>query len=130
MIYTSARYFEVLTWRAGHGGLVLRSNPTDESLRRIEVWFKPAYALCLGSNLDGIEIAIANEAESLRVTKTLNRSLDTGETIYIIRSGTHLGWVVAGGVHGRDDELSYGDPPMFDGWQLKPGERQLFSMTN
>jgi hypothetical protein len=39
------------------------------------------------------------------------------------------GWVLADGVHGREDDLDGSDPPLFDGAGLKADQRDLFSLV-
>jgi hypothetical protein len=126
IIYESARRFEVWTWGPGHRGLILRSNPAGGQRRRIEVWFKPGYAVCLQSALQGIQI-IRAEANAPIDGALLGRPIELWEELFTVRSGESVGWVLAGGVHGREDDQDHHAPSMFDGSGLKPSERSLFS---
>jgi hypothetical protein len=132
VIYASARRFEVWDYGVGHRGLLLRSNPTDEARERIEVWFKPAYAVCLQSWLEeGIQIESAARSVDLSsdVGTVLGRSAKFHELLFTVRSGESVGWVLAGSVHGRADQRASHEPRIFDGTGPKPGVRDLFSIT-
>ena len=133
VIYASTRRFEVWDFGVGHRGLLLRSNPTNDASERIEVWFKPAYAVCLQSSLeDGIRIERASRtADDLPsdVRLALGRSAKSDELLFKVHSGETLGWVLAGGVHGRADERASHEARIFDGTGPKAGVRDLFSIT-
>jgi len=132
VIYASARRFEVWDYGVGHRGLLLRSNPTDDARERIEVWFKPAYAVCLRSWLeDGIQIERSPQSVDLSsdVGSVLGRSAKFHEHLFTVRSGGSVGWVLASGVHGRADERAWNEPGIFDGTGPKPDVRDLFSVT-
>ena len=131
VIYASPRRFEVWDFGVGHRGLLLRSNPTNEVPGRIEVWFKPAYAVCLPSWLvDGIRIERSSRSVDLSsdVGAVLGRSAKSEELLFAIHSGKSVGWVLAGGVHGRADERASHEPRMFGGTGPKSGVRDLFSI--
>lgn len=128
VIYESTRRFEVVTWGVGHRGLVLRTIPEARQHSRIEVWFKPAEAVCLQPWLEGIQIT-RGAADMSACRKAIGRPIEPGEELFSVRSGEGVGWVLAGGVHGREDDRDANAPPIFDGWGLKPGERSLFSVT-
>jgi hypothetical protein len=131
VIYESARRFEVWDFGVGHRGLLLRSNPTSDELERIEVWFKPAYAVCLQSRLeDGIRIERSTASVDLSsdVDAVLGRSAGLDELLFTVRSGKSIGWVLAGSVHGRADEREFDEPRIFNGTGPKPGVRDLFSI--
>lgn len=128
MIYESPRTFEVWGWGVGHRGLLLRSNPTAEAASRIELWFKPAYAVSLPSWLEGIQISRAgNPPQERTITGVLGRGIESWEDLFIVRSGQGHGWVLAGGVHGREDDHEFDEPTMFDGWEPRRDVRTLFS---
>jgi hypothetical protein len=129
LIFESHRRFEVWGWSVGHRGLLLRSNPTDEERSRIEVWFKPSDAVCLPSNLDTLQISRPAHRPPEQVIEVLGRAVARWEDIFTIRSGQGVGWVVAGGVHGREDDHEYDEPTMFDGWAPRPDVRTLFSVV-
>ncbi len=126
-IYESTRRFEVWTWGVGHRGLLLRSNPAAGAPTRIELWFKPAYAVSLPSWLDDIQISRTSDSARKRATEVLGRTLADYEDLFVVRSRQGFGWVVAGGVHGREDDNEYDAPTMFDGWEAGPDVRTLFS---
>jgi hypothetical protein len=128
IIYESDRRFEVVTYGVGHRGLVLRTIPEPGQHSRIEVWFKPASAVCLEPWLEGIQIT-RGAADTSACRKVIGRPIRAGEELFSVRSGEGLGWVLAGSVHGREDHQDAYAPPLFDGWGLKPGERDLFSVT-
>jgi hypothetical protein len=132
VIYASTRRFEVWDFGVGHRGLLLRSNPTDDESGRIEVWFKPAHAVCLQSSLeDGIRIERSSRSVDLSsdMGAVLGRSARFDEHLFRIHSGESVGWVLAGSVHGRADERASHEPRIFDGAEPKPGVRDLFSIT-
>lgn len=132
-IYASARRFEVWDYGVGHRGLLLRSNPTDDDRERIEVWFKPAYAVCLRSWLDdGIQIERSSQSVDVSsdVHSVLGRAVEFHELLFTVRGGRSVGWVLAGSVHGRADERACDEPRIFDGTGPKPGVRDLFSITS
>jgi hypothetical protein len=96
-IFFSERYFEVVTWGVGHRGLLLRSLHIDHE-PRIEIWFKPAYAVCLSSTLDGVHITTRRDPDRLaRVEHQLGRELIHTEHLYevVTRAAPGLGrcWV-------------------------------------
>lgn len=128
LIYESRRRFEVSVWGVGHRGLILRSNPASDATSRIEVWFKPAYAVSLPSWLDGVHISRVGTPPTQTI-EVLGRPVESGEDIFIVRSGQVAGWVVAGGVHGREDDHEFHEPTMFDGWEARPDVRELFSFV-
>ena len=127
VIYEVDRRFEVVTWGVGHRGLVLRTVPEAGQHSRIEVWFKPAYAVCLGPWLEGIQIT-RGTADTPACLKVIGRPIEAWEELFRVRSGEGVGWVLAGSVNGREDHEDADAPPIFDGWKLKPGERSLFSV--
>ena len=127
LIYESPRKFEVWGWGVGHRGLLLRSNPTPGATSRIEVWFKPAYAASLPSWLEGIQIGRTSDPPPEQAIEVLGRSVENWEDVFIVRSRQGVGWVVAGGVHGREDDHEYHEPTMFDGWEPRADVRTLFS---
>jgi hypothetical protein len=132
VIYESARRFEVWDFGVGHRGLLLRSNPTKDDPERIELWFKPAHAVCLQSwQEDGIRIERSSRSVDISadVGTVLGRSAKFDELLFTVRSGESFGWVLAGGVHGRADEREFHEPRVFDGTGPKPGVRDLFSIT-
>jgi len=55
-LFISDRKFEVWHWGVGHDGLLLRSNPSNDGDARIEVLFKPAYAIGLPSHFTGLVV--------------------------------------------------------------------------
>lgn len=132
-VYACDRRFEVVTWGVGHRGLVLRSIPEVRHHSRIEVWFKPAYAVCLEPWLEGIQIT-RGAADASACRKLIGRPIEAWEELFSVRSGDGLGWVLAGGVHGREHSRSMEEVPqptfdhMWD-WGSKPGIRQLFSVS-
>jgi hypothetical protein len=131
VIYASPRRFEVWDFGVGHRGLLLRSNPTDDEAGRIEVWFKPAYAVCLRSWLeDGIRIERSSRFVGLSsdVGAVLGRSAKFEELLFTVHSGERVGWVLAGSVHGRADQRTAYEPRIFDGTGPKPGVHVLFSI--
>jgi hypothetical protein len=132
IIYESSRHFEVWTWGAGHRGLTLLSHPASGQRSRIEAWFKPAYAASLRSYLEGIQI-IRDSAGASAYLAVLGRPIKPWEELFTVRSGKSLGWVIAGGVHGREydhDEQDHSGPASLGTWEPKPGERRLFSANH
>jgi hypothetical protein len=118
VIYSSTRRFEVWDYGVGHRGLLLRSSPTGDESERIELWFKPAYAVCLQSWLEnGVRIERSSRSVDLSsdVGVVLGRSADFHELLFTVHGGKSVGWVLAGSVHGRADERQSHEPPMFDG---------------
>jgi hypothetical protein len=128
VVFASDRTFEVWTWGAGHRGLVLRSIPGDGGLGRVEIWFKPAFAACLPAYLPGIVISAVDGDPGNECIAVLGRQAEPWEHLFSIGGGTE-GWVLAGGVHGRQDDHDGDELPLFDGWGLKPGQRSLFSLV-
>lgn len=128
-IFFSERRFEVVTWGVGHKGLLLRTLE-DRDQPRIEVWFKPAYAACLSSVLDGVHITDPRDAESRgEVERQIGRELNHWEHIYAVVTPSARGWVVAGSVSGRQDHRRNDEPTMFDGWEPRDGVEVLFSVN-
>ncbi|MDX6199526.1 MAG: hypothetical protein QOJ79_2677 [Actinomycetota bacterium] len=128
MLYESSRRFEVWGWRVGHGGLLLRSNPTPEYARRVEVLFKPAYAACLPSWLDGITLCEADSAEVADWhAQHHGVHLHDYNNLFMVSTGSVRGWVVGGSANGREDDGDYDSPPLFDGLAPPPGVRELFT---
>jgi hypothetical protein len=126
LLYVSPRRFQVWEWSVSHSALLLRSNPQPGHPGRVEVLFKPAYAVCLSSSFDGLEIRAGMSQES--AAALVRRPLEAGEHLFEILTAGPSGWVVAGAVHGREDDLEYFSPSMFDGLTIKPGERELFGV--
>ena len=93
---------------------------------RVEVWFKPVDAVCLPAVLDGVEILLEHSDRHV-VEGVLGGEVRTGQELFVVRSGRSRGWVLAGSVHGRADDMDDDAPPLFDGRAAKPGERELFS---
>jgi len=120
----------VWQWTVGHHALLLRSNPSEVGGSRVEVLFKPAYAVCLQALLpDGL---VVEEADAAALTAWeggghVGIAGDRDRTLYLVRSGGLLGWVVGGGVSGREDDQDHSGPTMFDGGALRSGVRELFS---
>lgn len=115
-------------WGVGHGGLLLRSNPTPDKSRRIEVLFKPGHAACLPAWLDGIAILHADEAAT-RAWSAQGHGLVLGsnQNLFLVRCGSVRGWVVGGSVNGREDDGDSHAPTSFTGWPPGPGVDELFS---
>lgn len=126
-IYRSSRRFEVWTWGVGHRGLPLRTLWSQEDQHRVEVWFKPAYAVRMPALLEGMEITKADADVPDDVLTLLGRNLEAWEALFTVRTEGGTGWVVAGGVHGREARRKPDEPSMFDGWPAKADERDLFS---
>lgn len=128
MLYSSGRRFEIWHWGVGHSGLLLRSNPTAEHGRRLEVLFKPAYAACLPAWLDGITIHEADDAATAAwQAQTHGLALADHENLFLVSSGSVRGWVVGGSASGREDEGDYDTPSSFDGWQPGPDVTEVFT---
>ena len=128
-IFFSERRFEVVTWGVGHQGLLLRSRHIDHE-PRIEIWFKPAYAVHLSSTIDGLHITTPRDPERLaHAAQHLGRELDSHEHLYAIASRSSSGWVIGGSVSGRRDAGGHDAPTMFDGWEPREGVKQLFSVN-
>lgn len=127
VLYENPRLFTVHTWGQGHTGLVLRSNPNDEHESRIEILFKPAYAVFLVDHFRGLRISVANHAEVPEGLRTINRFEITQGHVLQLHTTDAVGYVIAGGVHGREDHEDYTGAPMFDGRAPRPGVSQLFS---
>lgn len=126
-IFESNRRFEVVKWSAGHGGLLLRSRPVDESPDRIELWFKPANMVCLPVDLNGLTIDDADEETNADARRVMGRDMKPSENGYLVVTGDGArGWVVGGSVNGRSDTKPFDAPPMFDGWEPSDGVRTLF----
>ena len=129
-IYFSERRFEVLTWGAGHQGLLLRSLISDRDPLRVEICFKPAYAVCLASALDGLWVTEQRDgANKGAVEREMGRGLNAWEHMYEVVTPIARGWVVGGSVSGRQDRRWYDDPTMFDGWEPREGVEELFSVN-
>jgi hypothetical protein len=127
-IYSSDRRFEVWGWGVGHRGLLLRSNPPSDGQPRIEVLFKPAYAVGLSVLLDGVQITESgSDALPDEVRMVHGGDLREWEHLYRIVSGTGSGWVIGGSVSGRQDHEKDFAPTMFDGWAPREGVVELFS---
>jgi hypothetical protein len=132
-IFETPRRFEVVTWRPGHGGLLLRTRPVeplapDEPFDRIEVWFKPADVVCLPVHLDGLTVDDADSEAEAKVATVLGRDLNPWENVYVIDSNSGpAGWVVGGSVNGRADVQPFDAPTMFDGWSSRAGVTELFT---
>ena len=123
VIYQSARRFTVSRWAQGHTGLVLLSVPRVGDTTRVEVLFKPAYAVVLPDYIDGLTIRRCGwEA----VPAGLHREQRYAQP-FQLETENASGLVVAGGVHGRQDQGDYADPTMFDGWEPRDGVTDLFS---
>jgi hypothetical protein len=124
----SVRAFEVATWGAGHRGLLLRSSLRGDHEPLIEIWFKPAYAVCLGSSLKGIHLTTPQDPDSrARVEHQIGRSLEDWERLYQVATKVGPpGWVVAGSVSGRQHHRvsEAGEPAM--SWEPQEGVEQLF----
>jgi hypothetical protein len=130
VIYETARRFEAWDWSVGHRGLMLRSNPGDGAPSRIEVWFKPAHAVALPSLLHGLQISRAIGGSPAECVRILGRPFEAWEHLFMVRSSDGTGWVLAGGVHGREDDHEFHEPTMFGGRQARPDVRELFSTSS
>jgi hypothetical protein len=130
LIYESPRRFEVWGWGAGHRGLLLRSNPAEDAATRIEVLFKPGYGAAIPSLLHGLQVSRASGTPSGEFQRVLGRPAEQWEELFIVRSGAATGWILAGGVHGREDDHEFHEPTMFDGWEGRPDVRTLFSVRS
>jgi hypothetical protein len=129
VIYETDRRFEVWDWGVGHRGLMLRSNPRDGEPSRIEVWFKPAHAVAMPSLLRGLQISRAVGSPPAECVRIIGRPFEAWEELFVVRSGEGTGWVLAGGVHGREDNHEFHEPTMFGGRPPRPDVRELFSTT-
>ena len=130
VIYESDRQFQVWEWSVGHSWLHLRSNPSASVSTRIEISFKPAVLVCLAASLDGVVITSEpRDALPAALCNALHAPLGSADAVYSVRSGTALGWVVAGSAAGREDDEPYDAPLLFDGWAARPGVRELFSTS-
>jgi hypothetical protein len=125
-LFTSDRTFEVWRLAAGHSGLLLRCNPSADDPDRVEIWFKPAYAVCLPTLLRGVEIRLGEDDREVGAREVLGRALAKDEHLYIVAGADYCGWVVGGTCAGRADQRSYDAPTMFDGWSPADGVRELF----
>lgn len=129
-IFFSDRSFEIVNWGAGHEGLLLRSMRGDQDQPRIEIWFKPAHAVCLSSTLDGLHLTEPHAPERRsRVERQLGRKLNDWEHLYEVVTRSAPGWVVAGSVSGRQDDGDYDAPAMFDGWEPREGVEEFFRVN-
>jgi hypothetical protein len=132
-IFQSPRRFEVVTWRPGHGGLLLRARPVeplppDEPFDRIEVWFKPADVVCLPVHLDGLTVDDAASDARESITRSLGKDLAAWENAYVVGSNNGpAGWVVGGSVNGRADRQPFNAPTSFDGTSAPPDVTTLFT---
>jgi hypothetical protein len=108
--------------------LLLRSNPTPEYERRVEVLFKPAYAACLPAWLDGITIS---EADPTQVADWQAQQhgvrLHDYNNLFMVSTGSVRGWVVGGSANGREDDGDYDSPTSFDGTAPPRDVRELFT---
>jgi hypothetical protein len=129
LVYESLRRFEVWDWGPGHRGLLLRSHPTEETPSRIEIWFKPGYAVCLPSYFEAIQVTRGGSALPDDAVNLLGRPAEDWEEFFIVDTSQGTGWVLAGGVHGREDDRAFHEPAMFDGKAPGRGVRSLFSVT-
>jgi hypothetical protein len=94
------------------------------------VLFKPAYVVCLPSLLEGLTIEEGpDEAVRDEVLRVAGRSFRKWEHFYQIRSGSASGWVIGGGVSGRQDREDYAAPTTFDGWAPREGVVSLFAVN-
>lgn len=130
-IYYSERRFEVVTWGVGHRGLLLRSLREPSELPLIEIWFKPAYAVCLSSLLEGVHLTTPRDAESLAgVEQQLGRRLNAWEHLYrVVTQVGPPGWVVAGSAAGRQHHQAHDVGEPADSWGPQEGLEELFRVN-
>lgn len=129
-IYFSERHFEVVTWGVGHTGLLLRSLSNQQDPVRIEILFKPAYALCLPSVLDGLHLTERRDPDRrAEVGSQMGRRPKDTEHVYEVATQSLRGWVVAGSVSGRRDGGGSDTPTMFDGWGARDDVEEIFGVN-
>ena len=103
--YQSDRFFELWSYTASHGQLLLRANKTNVLTTRVEILFKDVLVLNLVAWLKGISIDTIPHIQGSLGT------LDIGDrNLYRVSTESFTGSLVAASFYVHEDDLDYHAP--------------------
>lgn len=110
VLFESDRRFQL--WRAvvGHSQLLLRSNTSEMETTRVDFLFKPVRAMKVLAIFEGVRVREARPPEQAEVVKDIGSALSNGEKIFVLESGSFVGYVVASVMKVAEDQGTYADP--------------------
>lgn len=106
----SDRSFQLWAYTVSHAQLLLRSNKTDRHPRRLEILFRDVASIDLPTRMEGLEVAAATPEQAAPIRSRLGEARVGYRTVYVLRSGGHTGYVVAGLLTAHEDDGSYYTP--------------------
>lgn len=103
------RVFQMWSYSVSMSRLLLRSTK-GESGDRIDVAFQNVQALRLPTLLEGLEVRIARDDESRRITDETGLLPSDDHTFFVLVGSNYFGHVVAGVVTTSTDDREYYEP--------------------
>lgn len=104
--FSSDRIFQVWTYTVGHASLLLRSPKETAGDRRIELLFLDVAGLQLPTTLRGLNVSMSPVAEGTAAAQSI---AEPRHRLFVCRTNGFDGWVVAGAMAWREDDLEYYD---------------------
>jgi hypothetical protein len=103
------REFQLWSYTASHGQLLLRSPKAPNRPTRMDVLFTDVRSVELRTTLQNLIIEEANASEISERPIRPAETAETGHKFYRLRSGDWIGCVVAGAVRWHEDSREYGE---------------------
>jgi hypothetical protein len=121
-IISFARKFQIWSYVAGHGQLLLRSVEAHEHPKRVDVLFKDVRAMNLRVFIDTLIVEEVSLSDILdQMVKPVD-VMESGHIIFLIKSRGWTGWIIAGAVYWHEDGGSFDDPSDLLLTPPKPGQ--------
>lgn len=112
--FESKRFFKFWSYSVSHRTMFLRCNPDvrrGESTR-IEIYFGHVDIVMIDSELDGLKLWRASDAERLEANRRYEIDAKSN-TLYLLRSRNRSGFVVCGRPQWREATCSIEDETLF-----------------
>ena len=104
------RRFQLWSYSVSMARLLLRSTKSDTFATRVDVLFQNVKAMKLSTSLDGLVVVEADLDQADLVSYETGHLPDGETLIFIVRSGSFDGFVVAGVCVEAEDEAEYFEP--------------------
>ena len=108
------RNFQLWSYSAGHGELILRSAKTIDHPKRIDILFRDVMALELIVQMDNLSIEEARrEPSNSKRLPGQGVMVQTFHKRYVLKAGVWSGYIRAGSIFVHEDDGEYGQPSYF-----------------
>ena len=108
------RNFQIYSYSASHGALLLRSPKSDSRSTRVDVLFTDVRLIAMRAFLSKLLIEEGDISDVEEHDAKRFPNLEHGHKIFLITGGEWTGYIIGGSVQWHEDQGQYGQPSVFD----------------